>query len=189
MGGILMGAFHVLSGPDHLSALATLSVGSSWKALYLGLRWGIGHSIGLLLIALLFMALDGYTSFDLRKISHHLNIVVGIFMIFLGIHGIWVAVRDRYFSDEENIPSETDRLIKFGINSDDSLKDGASDPLLRESENVPSGEQGENMNTLPYCSCEICCFTHLGIYQQDCDTVSRRFSYVFNTSYYIFEKI
>jgi hydrogenase/urease accessory protein HupE len=30
--GCSMGLIHVLAGPDHLSALAALSVGSSWKA-------------------------------------------------------------------------------------------------------------------------------------------------------------
>jgi hypothetical protein len=44
--GVLMGVIHVLAGPDHLSALATLSVGSSWRAALLGVRWGIGHSTG-----------------------------------------------------------------------------------------------------------------------------------------------
>jgi hydrogenase/urease accessory protein HupE len=38
--GILMGVVHVLSGPDHLSALATLSVGSSLRAFFTGVRWG-----------------------------------------------------------------------------------------------------------------------------------------------------
>lgn len=34
--GFTMGVLHVVAGPDHLSALATLAVGSSWKALTLG---------------------------------------------------------------------------------------------------------------------------------------------------------
>ncbi len=36
--GFMMGLLHVAAGPDHLSALATLAVGSSWKALSLGVR-------------------------------------------------------------------------------------------------------------------------------------------------------
>ena len=44
--GVAMGIIHVLAGPDHLSALATLSVGSSWRAILLGVRWGVGHSLG-----------------------------------------------------------------------------------------------------------------------------------------------
>jgi hypothetical protein len=41
-----LGVLHVLAGPDHLSALAALSVGSSWRAINLGIKWGIGHSTG-----------------------------------------------------------------------------------------------------------------------------------------------
>ncbi len=44
--GFSLGMLHVLAGPDHLSALAVLSVGNSWKAMSLGLRWGLGHSSG-----------------------------------------------------------------------------------------------------------------------------------------------
>ena len=45
MGGV-MGLGHVLS-PDHLSALATLSAGGGAEAFRLGVRWGLGHSIGM----------------------------------------------------------------------------------------------------------------------------------------------
>ena len=45
--GIAMGFLHVMAGPDHLSALATLSSNlGNCKAFQLGVRWGIGHSAG-----------------------------------------------------------------------------------------------------------------------------------------------
>ncbi|GMF36003.1 unnamed protein product [Phytophthora lilii] len=33
----------VAAGPDHLSAIAAMTIGSSWKAFSLGVRWGCGH--------------------------------------------------------------------------------------------------------------------------------------------------
>ena len=45
--GTGMGVAHVLS-PDHLSALATLSANGGYAAFKLGVRWGIGHSTGML---------------------------------------------------------------------------------------------------------------------------------------------
>lgn len=76
--GLVLGLVHVLTGcarctlasrgpviarsarrPDHLSALATLSVGSSWKSWALGMQWGLGHSFGLLIIAIIFISLGG----------------------------------------------------------------------------------------------------------------------------------
>ena len=57
--GIALGIVHVLTGPDHLSALATLcgtnilnnnnnsKVGKSsrFEHFLLGIKWGIGHSV------------------------------------------------------------------------------------------------------------------------------------------------
>ena len=40
------GALHVVTGPDHLSAISQLAAGqpgSRWRAAWLGLRWGLGH--------------------------------------------------------------------------------------------------------------------------------------------------
>ena len=54
-----MGVVHVLTGPDHLSALATLYSNGSWKAFVLGVRWGLGHSTGLILVALIFLLGNG----------------------------------------------------------------------------------------------------------------------------------
>jgi hypothetical protein len=45
--GIMMGIVHVLSGLDHMSALAQLSSGSGLQGFFLGCRWGFGHSVGL----------------------------------------------------------------------------------------------------------------------------------------------
>lgn len=91
--GASMGIVHVLAGPDHLSALAALSVGQSWKASTIGVRWGIGHSSGLILIALLFIALRGQV--DIRAIGRKLDSVVGIMMLGIGAMGIVGARRKQ----------------------------------------------------------------------------------------------
>lgn len=88
--GLLLGIVHVLTGPDHLSALAAMTTGSSWRAFTLGIRWGCGHSIGLIVMALIFFA-AGQTV-DLDAVGGYLNYVVGFFMIALGV---WTAVHVR----------------------------------------------------------------------------------------------
>ena len=45
--GIMMGLVHVLTGLDHMSAIAQLSCGSRLQGFFLGCRWGLGHSVGL----------------------------------------------------------------------------------------------------------------------------------------------
>ncbi|ETK73309.1 hypothetical protein F441_02711 [Phytophthora nicotianae CJ01A1] len=88
--GLLLGVVHVLTGPDHLSALAAMTTGSSWRAFTLGIRWGCGHSIGLIIMALIFFA-AGQTV-DLDAVGGYLNYVVGFFMIALGV---WTGVHVR----------------------------------------------------------------------------------------------
>ncbi|CEG40371.1 hypothetical protein L915_02890 [Plasmopara halstedii] len=86
LAGMFFGLVHVMTGPDHLSALATLAAGSSWRSFALGFRWGCGHSIGLILMALAFIALDG--KFDFSALTVVLDVLVGVFMIILGVYGI-----------------------------------------------------------------------------------------------------
>lgn len=108
---------HVLTGPDHLSALATLSaVSDFWTSFFLGVRWGIGHSTGLLLVGVALIIRD-YTreanGGDASKVidmpdalSHFFESIVGFFMLFLGAYGFRRAFRKRHeFQGRVAIPS------------------------------------------------------------------------------------
>lgn len=87
--GLTFGCIHVLTGADHLSALATLSVGSRWKAFGLGIRWGLGHSTGLILVAAILLGLGD--RIDPKVLEHACSWIVGVFMILLGAWGILKA--------------------------------------------------------------------------------------------------
>lgn len=89
--GFTLGLLHVLAGPDHLSALAALAVGTSWRAFMLGFRWGLGHSTGLVVVAIIFIALKG--DLDLRTLGRYCDLLVGIFMIGLGCYGVLGALK------------------------------------------------------------------------------------------------
>ena len=54
--GLLFGAQHVLTGPDHLAAVAPLSLRgrAAWKV---GLFWGLGHGVAMWTLAALVFAL------------------------------------------------------------------------------------------------------------------------------------
>lgn len=96
--GILMGFIYVLTGPDHLSAIATI-VGTSlsskpcnstrtWSFL-LGIKWGIGNSIGLLIIGSILIATDSGSGGDEWIMIDDTNGLilegfVGIYMLCLG---------------------------------------------------------------------------------------------------------
>ncbi|GMF36005.1 unnamed protein product [Phytophthora lilii] len=108
----------VLTGPDHLSALAAMTTGSSWRAFALGIRWGCGHSIGLVVMALIFFA-AGQTV-DLDAVGGYLNYVVGFFMIALGI---WTGVHVR---------KKYQMQLKEGVQSVASGEGGRADSRRRE---------------------------------------------------------
>ena len=91
--GLGLGVVHVLSGPDHLSALATLAVDGRFKAFWVGVRWGLGHSLGLIVIAATFISLAG--KFDLDAFSAVCEYIVGGFMLALGALGLLRAQRLR----------------------------------------------------------------------------------------------
>mmetsp|Transcript_22634 Transcript_22634/g.31566 ORF Transcript_22634/g.31566 Transcript_22634/m.31566 type:complete len:313 (-) Transcript_22634:17-955(-) len=111
--GLALGVVHVLTGPDHITALMSLSVGTSFKSFALGVRWGLGHSTGLLIIAVSFIALKG--QIDLNEFSY-LDSVVGVVMICLCIYGIQHAIKDRklrILQESNQMLSTTERSDNF----------------------------------------------------------------------------
>lgn len=98
--GLGAGVLHVLTGPDHLAALAPLSLtrGSarprqSWR---IGAAWGLGHALGsgLLVAAALVLRqvlpVEHFASFSAT--AEHL---VGYLLLGLGGWGLWQAARLR----------------------------------------------------------------------------------------------
>lgn len=109
--GTVMGIVHVLTGPDHLSALATISSNvDAPEAFGCGVRWGVGHSIGVILVGAVFIALDARQQQQQQQqdddddedvvavpegLELFLESIVGICMLGLGCYGILTAFRSR----------------------------------------------------------------------------------------------
>ena len=76
-----LGVIHVMTGPDHLSALSILSVGKPYRIAFgLGVRWGCGHSFGLLVVAIIFFAV-GQAQVNLDVIDYYADLL-GLLCIF-----------------------------------------------------------------------------------------------------------
>ena len=113
---LALGIVHVLTGPDHLSALSTLSVGKPLKTAFgLGVRWGCGHSFGLLIVAIIFFAVG--QQIDLTILSYWADMFVGIFMILLGVWYILKAWRDRIKYLQEKEDRDIQELLQKGVRS------------------------------------------------------------------------
>jgi hypothetical protein len=89
--GLAAGLLHVFSGPDHLAAVAPLAMDGDRKTWKTGLRWGVGHTAGVLLIAMLLLFLKEQLPLDL--ISSYSERVVGFSLILVGFWGVWKATR------------------------------------------------------------------------------------------------
>jgi hypothetical protein len=91
--GLLAGALHVFAGPDHLAALAPLSLRARRRAWLVGLRWGLGHSLGVLAVAALAWALR--EGVDFEALGSWGERLVGGAMVLLGLWGFRSLFRDR----------------------------------------------------------------------------------------------
>ena len=84
--GLATGLVHVLSGPDHLAAVAPLSAERDrphWRA---GLQWGLGHTAGVMLIGLLLISFRQLL--PIEAISAYSERVVGIALLLVGSWGL-----------------------------------------------------------------------------------------------------
>lgn len=80
--GMAAAALHVVSGPDHLAAVTPLAIETRRKVWKIGLFWGFGHLVGMLLIGLLFMTFREFI--PIEKISGHSEQLVGVVLIAIG---------------------------------------------------------------------------------------------------------
>lgn len=91
--GLAAGLLHVFSGPDHLAAVAPLAADTGRSTWRTGLQWGIGHTIGVLVIASLLLLIRA--QLPLEMISAHSERLVGVALILVGAWGVWKASRPR----------------------------------------------------------------------------------------------
>jgi hypothetical protein len=91
--GLVAGLLHVFAGPDHLAALAPLCIQARGHAWAVGLRWGLGHSSGVLAVAGLAFGLRQVVPLD--SLSSWGERLVGATMIALGLWGLRILFRER----------------------------------------------------------------------------------------------
>ncbi|KAI3913982.1 hypothetical protein MKW98_010794 [Papaver atlanticum] len=85
--GFFAGCLHTLSGPDHLAALAPLSIGRTrMESAAVGALWGFGHDAGQVIFGLLFLLLKDRLHIEILQTWG--TRIVGLTLLFIGATGI-----------------------------------------------------------------------------------------------------
>lgn len=84
--GLVAGSLHVVSGPDHLAALAPLAVDRPREGALIGARWGLGHGLGV--AALGGLGLLARESLDIEAWSAAAEALVGLMLLAIGLWAI-----------------------------------------------------------------------------------------------------
>lgn len=84
LAGAVGGTVHVVTGPDHLAAVMPLSAGSRWRrAAAVGLAWGVGHGLGVLVLVGLGQLARPWLAID--RIGGGAEVAVGVLLVVLGV--------------------------------------------------------------------------------------------------------
>ena len=89
--GFIASVAHVVTGPDHLAAVTPLAIDSRRKSWMIGFSWGLGHTVGMLLIGLLFIVFKEIL--PVNAISRHSDTVIGLLLIGIGSWAIFRTYR------------------------------------------------------------------------------------------------
>ena len=89
--GFAAGAVHVVSGADHMVAMAPSSVRKPSVALIDGLAWGIGHSAGVLILSVLGILAKDIVNIELM--SSYAEFLVGISLLIVGCLAIRTSLK------------------------------------------------------------------------------------------------
>jgi len=92
---LIASILHVITGPDHLAAVVPFAIESKKKAWKIGLFWGIGHLLGMLLIGVLFLIFRELI--PVETISQFSEQLVGLVLIFIGVWSFY-----KLFKQERN---------------------------------------------------------------------------------------
>ena len=106
LAGVVAGALHTFSGPDHLAALAPMVAKQPKGAARLGAMWGFGHGLGVVLLGL--AGIWAHQLVELQVVTKYAEFLVGGLLILLGLHAIYTTrklnlTEHRHDASEEHI--------------------------------------------------------------------------------------
>ncbi len=116
--GLAVGLIHVFSGPDHLSAIAPMACVERNRVWTIGLRWGLGHSLGVVIIGFIAGIMAHVMAVEL--FSRSCEWLVGIMLLAIGAWGLWRLSRmpsARAMTTHTHADGQTHTHVAIPINS------------------------------------------------------------------------
>ena len=108
---------HVFSGPDHLAAVAPLAMEQRERCWSTGLRWGLGHSSGVILVGVLSLLLR--EMLPVNWLSAWSERFVGWVLIGIGLWGVRRALSHRVHVHEHT--HDGHRHVHVHAHSDETV--------------------------------------------------------------------
>jgi len=87
--GAVIGIRHALE-PDHTAAIATLVEEDTDRPSFVGASWGIGHSLPIVILGLLFVRLGIRLP---EAVTRLFEVIVGLVLVYLGGRMLWTVTR------------------------------------------------------------------------------------------------
>lgn len=109
--GGLAGIIHALSGPDHLAAVAPLVADrpqSGWRS---GFSWGVGHTIGVWVLAVLAVIVKRAVPLD--RLASWAELGVGVVLVVMGLWALRRALTYRIHTHDHSHDGARHRHIHF----------------------------------------------------------------------------
>ena len=91
LAGLVAGCLHVVSGPDHLVALAPIAAVDRSRAARVGLIWGLGHGLGVAAVG--GPAILAKQAVPVETLSLWSEFIVGLTLMLIGGWAVWKATR------------------------------------------------------------------------------------------------
>jgi hypothetical protein len=93
LAGLIAGVVHVLSGPDHLTAVAPIAAAHPARAGFRGMLWGLGHTLAVAVVA--GVAFLFREALPLDALSQGSERIVGLVLVGIGLWTLRSAFRTR----------------------------------------------------------------------------------------------
>lgn len=111
--GLAGGVIHAMAGPDHVAAVAPLTLEGKRSGLVLGLIWGLGHGAGVAAIgALLWLVKDAVA---IEATSAWAEFLVGFFLIGMGAWAASRGLKGQKQASALPVAGPKHRHVAFGV--------------------------------------------------------------------------